>query len=1058
MLKISDVSTVINDFIKSENTIRKGRIFVRANFALDVHIVSEDVNAYDKYYFKESFKSFLKKNEKSFEFDDFRIFFKVYSVNEHDDDEYVACLFTDNVEYKQLEASSRFRLNSYFQNMPVKKVSNDIPIVTFYSYKGGMGRTTTMISYAIDLAVNQDKKVFVIDCDLEAPGYLNFFNLSKHQGLVEGKVNGLVEFLCDCSFTKNTDVLNIGDYCINVSAGNEDKEAALLQNIYIMPAGNLNEKSELDGDSNRTDYLEGLSRLNLSDEQTLVEGFGTLISKVKEVIGPDIILIDSRTGFNDIIGTATMYLSDMVVGFFGFNEQTVPGIFSLLDNYYKSETNYKLQIVSSILPMEGASELVDNERNLILRYIQNNYANVKKDIPSFLTLHRTTKLEVLGTNKSTSTDYVEIIRRKEFNDYNDIFESLNSILKTESTDTKVTVDNSYGDLDNSEFLDKNGKSHSNKKTIELRNTILRKLKTTLSSVYSFAENTDITEKVFFYRECMNDFFDEEKFLIRGYKGTGKTYMYKALADPNLKKIAETIIKRANSQRIGTPKITYTPKFIDIISIEGGNKMFDFTRLGIGRIEDPDYFFNAFWQIHTWNSILLDEEFTDIRDSSKLSDYIKDIKGSTPIRTYNELIESGIDVLIEIENDLDKVNDYLEKKGKKLFILFDQLDTRINPKYWDKVVSPLIAYWREKWNYYKNIIPKIFVRTDLFNNNLRGTNTARLSENIINIEWKIEEIFAYFFKLIFSNPESAKAFWIIATERIGLNHHWVEDTQKQFAESDNQFKHVNRSSMMKAVTIFFGTKVTVNGSDLGNPWDYFLLNLANADNNSISIRPFINTLDGNAIDLALKKTIQYGYVKEILPPEIYASREVRIKAANEYYSDLAKDTSLHDLLCVKDFINSEKGKDYRLKTLDESQFEEFVNKVYDQHSDTMTSTNSAEDLKSLLFGCGIMAFYPVRGGKLYKFAPMYVYAWGLKDTRFDKELSFSKNNGFKRPKNFTGKIEYDGEDYHCRDCLVSKIYVENNQHCGKTIQWNENDIDKSKNSKYKYYIKKYDVIN
>lgn len=75
-------------------------------------------------------------------------------------------------------------------------------------------------------------------------------------------------------------------------------------------------------------------------------------------------------------------------------------------------------------------------------------------------------------------------------------------------------------------------------------------------------------------------------------------------------------------------------------------------------------------------------------------------------------------------------------------MYDQLDTRINPIYWGKAVSPLIAYWRENYTVNSNIIPKIFVRTDLYRR-IEGTNKERLKDNIISIEWSIEEVFAYF---------------------------------------------------------------------------------------------------------------------------------------------------------------------------------------------------------------------------------------------------------------------------------------------------------------------------
>src|SRR5262245_10016954 len=60
-------------------------------------------------------------------------------------------------------------------------------ITTFYSYKGGVGRTLALANTAVLLA-KQGRKVLMVDMDLEAPG-LDTFNLprsvTRKQGMVE---------------------------------------------------------------------------------------------------------------------------------------------------------------------------------------------------------------------------------------------------------------------------------------------------------------------------------------------------------------------------------------------------------------------------------------------------------------------------------------------------------------------------------------------------------------------------------------------------------------------------------------------------------------------------------------------------------------------------------------------------------------------------------------------------------------------------------------------------------------------------------------------------------
>lgn len=88
-------------------------------------------------------------------------------------------------------------------------------------------------------------------------------------------------------------------------------------------------------DENRRDYIEGLSRINLSNPSVVKQNFNTLINLLKQEYEIDIVLIDSRTGFNDIYGSVVFDLADEIVAFFGFSKQTMPGLRQLLDTYQK---------------------------------------------------------------------------------------------------------------------------------------------------------------------------------------------------------------------------------------------------------------------------------------------------------------------------------------------------------------------------------------------------------------------------------------------------------------------------------------------------------------------------------------------------------------------------------------------------------------------------------------------------------------------------------------------------------------------------------------------------
>src|SRR3954447_15767946 len=66
-------------------------------------------------------------------------------------------------------------------------------IVTFYSYKGGTGRSMALANVAWILAAN-GKRVLVIDWDLEAPGLHRYFHpFLRDQELVRS--DGLIDFI-----------------------------------------------------------------------------------------------------------------------------------------------------------------------------------------------------------------------------------------------------------------------------------------------------------------------------------------------------------------------------------------------------------------------------------------------------------------------------------------------------------------------------------------------------------------------------------------------------------------------------------------------------------------------------------------------------------------------------------------------------------------------------------------------------------------------------------------------------------------------------------------------
>src|ERR1700733_11492340 len=73
--------------------------------------------------------------------------------------------------------------------------ASDGQIITFYSYKGGTGRTMALANVAWILASN-GKRVLAVDWDLESPGLHKFFHPFLDESTV-GATPGVIEIIND---------------------------------------------------------------------------------------------------------------------------------------------------------------------------------------------------------------------------------------------------------------------------------------------------------------------------------------------------------------------------------------------------------------------------------------------------------------------------------------------------------------------------------------------------------------------------------------------------------------------------------------------------------------------------------------------------------------------------------------------------------------------------------------------------------------------------------------------------------------------------------------------
>jgi len=187
-----------------------------------------------------------------------------------------------------------------------------VKTITFYSYKGGVGRTLLLANLAKYLC-RFGQKVFALDFDLEAPGLHYKLTTPESRKELAGKP-GVVDYVYSFVAGQERPPLLAG-YTLEVEGGD-----GVRGNIRLMPAG----------DVSTAEYWRRLARINWHD-MVYSEGsrgipfFLELKAKIETEFAPDYLLIDSRTGITEIGGIATTVLPDTIVCLLLNNPENLEG-------------------------------------------------------------------------------------------------------------------------------------------------------------------------------------------------------------------------------------------------------------------------------------------------------------------------------------------------------------------------------------------------------------------------------------------------------------------------------------------------------------------------------------------------------------------------------------------------------------------------------------------------------------------------------------------------------------------------------------------------------------
>lgn len=220
-------------------------------------------------------------------------------------------------------------------------------IFTFYSYKGGSGRSMALANIASLLA--KDSSVLMLDWDLEAPGLHRFYSkyINSPKGLFPETQDGLIDLFVamEAACEKQMFGKDIPDsFFDDLEFSSKYVLPTTVKNLFLMTAGKFDKQYS--------------TRVNTFDWERLFNKNPWLISEFANYLSKkyDYVLIDSRTGFTDTSSVCTALMPEKLVLVFTPNNQSISGVVELSEKVVRYRRNSNDTRPLSMFPLVSRVE------------------------------------------------------------------------------------------------------------------------------------------------------------------------------------------------------------------------------------------------------------------------------------------------------------------------------------------------------------------------------------------------------------------------------------------------------------------------------------------------------------------------------------------------------------------------------------------------------------------------------------------------------------------------------------------------------------------------------
>ncbi len=493
------------------------------------------------------------------------------------------------------------------------------PVTVFHSYKGGVGRTLALISLVreISAAYGNQKKVLVIDADLEAPGltwmlgqgksnekisYFDVLELLHFHDINDSFVKKVAKLVETNVIKVMTEKLEVEHYFLPVY-----REKSQMLNIYSSP-----------------EKIIAVQK----DKYVITE----FLSMLGSALGADLVLVDLRAGVTEF---SAPFLFDFRVNKFFISStsmQSVKGTRLILEEIQrkveKGHLNSKLLL--TMIPREMEEDTVGSLEDELAKSLEQDFDSENMNVLREDYLYRI-PFDSAFASLGNFQDICALLRGRMLSDV--MAQIADGMLNTRGEACQTG---------------ERALSPEN-----MKNTINRLYEITSMEITAEGSESSNMLATASIREMVREFRDTvPQLVVLGAKGSGKTYIYKQLLS---KMTWENFVYGVEGAGEKDRERTLVLPLVCSLNIKKLHSMVQVC------IENCN---------HSFAEIDISPDVVD-RNYNKLAAYAEKKKSLTEwMEIWQRLM---LDMLGGAYSDLSELDQYLEKKGKRILFIVDGLE-------------------------------------------------------------------------------------------------------------------------------------------------------------------------------------------------------------------------------------------------------------------------------------------------------------------------------------------------------------------------------------------------